>query len=80
MGAPRAGRQKDPRHGTAGRQAIEKGQPAGTSLCLQRQVLRDQEMQIAEQAERNYARFVARWKTRPSGEGVRERRNPARQE
>jgi hypothetical protein len=37
-------------------------------------------MQIAGQAERNYARFVARWKTRPSGEGVRERLNPARQE
>jgi hypothetical protein len=40
--------------------------------------LRDQEMRIAEQAERNYARFVDRWKTRPGKNEVRERLNSAR--
>jgi len=40
--------------------------------------LRHQEMRIAEQAEHNYARFVARWKTRPPM--TRERHNPAKKE
>jgi len=52
----------------------------GPAYAYNVKALRDQEMQIAEQAERNYARFIARWKARPSGEGVRERLNPAKQE
>jgi hypothetical protein len=57
-----------------------KGNRRGPAYAYNVKALRDQEMQIAEQAERNYTRFVARWKTRPSGEGVRERLNPARKE
>ena len=54
--------------------------------CLRRsrlidiKALRDQERQIAEQAEKSYEQFVARWKTRPPRNGVRERLNPARLE
>ena len=38
----------------------------------------DQETRLAEQAERNYARFVDCWKTRPLKVEVRERLNSAR--
>src|SRR4029077_2065506 len=48
----------------------KKGNRRGPAYAYNVKALRDQEMQIAEQAERNYARFVARWKSRPSGEGV----------
>ena len=42
--------------------------------------LRDQELALSQQAERDYARFVDRWKTRrPRGE-ARERLSPARNE
>ena len=58
----------------------KKGNRRGPAYAYNVKALRDQEMQIAEQAERNYTRFVARWKTRPSAEGVRERLNPARKE
>ena len=57
-----------------------KGNQRGSAYAYNVKKLRDQEMQIAEQAERNYTRFVARWKTRPSKAEVRERLNPARQE
>jgi transposase len=57
-----------------------KGNQRGPAYAYNVKTLRDQEMQIAEQAERNYARFVARWKTRSPSDGVRERLNPARQE
>jgi transposase len=57
-----------------------KGNQRGPAYAYNVKVLRDQEMQIAEQAERNYARFVARWKTKAPGDGVRERLNPARKE
>ena len=57
-----------------------KGNRRGPAYAYNVKALRDQEMQIAEQAERNYARFVARWKTRPSAREVRERLNPARKE
>ena len=57
-----------------------KGNQRGSAYAYNVKTLRDQEMQIAEQAERNYTRFVARWKTRPSKAEVRERLNPARQE
>ena len=57
-----------------------KGNHRGPAYAYNVKKLRDQEMQIAEQAERNYARFVARWKTKSPSDGVRERLNPARQE
>jgi len=57
-----------------------KGNRRGPAYAYNVKALRDQEMQIAEQAERNYTRFVRCWKTRPSAEGVRERLNPARKE
>jgi transposase len=57
-----------------------KGNQRGPAYAYSVKALRDQEMQIAEQAERNYAHFVARWKTRPPSDKVRERLNPARQE
>lgn len=57
-----------------------KGNQRGSAYAYNVKALRGQEMQIAEQAERNYTRFVARWKARPSKAKVRERLNPARQE
>jgi len=42
-----------------------KGNQRGPAYAYSVKTLRDQEMQIAEQAERNYARFVDRWKVRP---------------
>ena len=42
-----------------------KGNQRGPTYAYSVKALRHQEMRIAEQAERNYARFVARWKTRP---------------
>jgi hypothetical protein len=57
-----------------------KGNQRGSAYAYNVKTLRGQEMQIAEQAERNYTRFVARWKARPSKAEVRERLNPARQE
>jgi transposase len=57
-----------------------KGNKRGMAYAYNVKTLRDQEMQLAEQAERNYARFVARWKTRSPRDGVRERLTPARQE
>ena len=59
---------------------MKKGNRRGPAYAYNVKTLRDQEMQIAEQAERNYTRFVARWKTRPSKAEVRERLSPARQE
>ena len=79
MGAPGAGRQQDPRHGAPGRAPTEESQSA-TAYAYNVKALRDQETELAQQAERNYARFVDRWKTRrPRGE-ARERLNPARNE
>jgi transposase len=57
-----------------------KGNKRGMAYVYNVKTLRDQEMQLAEQAERNYARFVARWRTRSSSDGVRERLTPVRQE
>ena len=43
--------------------------------------LRDQELELAQQAERSYTRFVDRWRTPPPKGQARERRlNPARNE
>ena len=57
-----------------------KGNRRGPAYAYNVKALRDQEQQLAEQAERNYARFVDRWRVRlPKGE-ARERLNPARNE
>ncbi len=57
-----------------------KGNHRGPAYAYNVKKLRDQEMQIAEQAERNYARFVAQWKPKSPSDAVRERLNTARQE
>ena len=57
-----------------------KGNRRGPAYAHNVKTLRDQELRLAEQAERNYARFVDRWKTRPSNAEVRERLNSARTE
>ncbi len=58
----------------------KKGNQPGPAYAYNVKTLRDQELELARQAERNYARFVDRWKTRPSKGGARERLNPARNE
>jgi transposase len=58
----------------------KKGNQRGPAYAYNVKALRDQEMELAEQAERNYARFVDRWRTRPSKGEARERLNPARNE
>ena len=58
----------------------KKGNRRGPAYAYNVKALRDQEQQLAQQAERNYARFVDRWRTRPPKDGVRERLNPARNE
>lgn len=58
----------------------KKGNQPGPAYAYNVKALRDQELELARQAERNYARFVDRWKTRPSKGGARERLNPARNE
>jgi transposase len=58
----------------------KKGNQRGPAYAYNVKTLRDQEMRIAEQGERNYARFVERWKVRPGKNDVRERLNPARTE
>lgn len=57
-----------------------KGNQRGPAYAYDVKVLRDQEMELARQAERNYARFVDRWRTRPPKGEARERLNPARNE
>jgi hypothetical protein len=58
----------------------KKGNRRGPAYAYNVKALRDQERQIAEQAEKNYERFVTRWKARPPKEEVRERLNTARLE
>jgi transposase len=58
----------------------KKGDQRGPAYAYNVKALRDQELQLAEQAERNYARFVDRWRTRLSRGEARERLNPARNE
>ena len=57
-----------------------KGNQRGPAYAYNVKALRNQELQLAQQAERNYARFVDRWRTRLSKGEVRERLNPARNE
>ena len=58
----------------------KKGNRRGPAYAYNVKVLRDHEQQLARQAERNYARFVERWRTRPPKGAARERLNPARNE
>ena len=58
----------------------KKGNRRGPTYAYNVKALRDQERQLAEQAEKTYERFVERWKARPPKGGVRERLNPARHE
>lgn len=52
--------------GLPARKGSKKGMAADYSL----KELRDRERAIAEQAERAYTRFVARWQTRPKARGT----------
>ena len=58
----------------------KKGNRPGPAYAYNVKALRDQELELAQQAERHYARFVDRWKTRPQKGEARERLNPARNE
>ena len=58
----------------------KKGNQRGPAFAYNVKTLPDQELRIAEQAERNYARFVDRGKVRPGKNDVRERLNSARSE
>jgi transposase len=58
----------------------QKGNRRGPAYAYNVKALRDQELELAKRAERNYARFVDRWRTRPPKGEVRERLNPARNE
>jgi hypothetical protein len=58
----------------------KKGNQRGPAYAYNVKALRDQEQQLAHQAERNYAHFVNRWRVRPERGEARERLNPARNE
>ena len=58
----------------------KKGNRRGPAYAYNVKALRQQERQLAEQAEKSYERFVERWKAKPPKGGVRERLNPARHE
>jgi transposase len=57
----------------------QKGNRRGTAYAYNIKALRDQEMQLAKQAERSYEHFVSQWKSRPPKDKVRGRLNPAGQ-
>jgi transposase len=57
-----------------------KGNRRGPAYACNIKALRDQELELARQGERNYTRFVERWGTRPPKGEARERLNPARNE
>ena len=59
---------------------LQKGNRRGSAYAYNVKPLRDQKLELAKRAERNYARFVDRWRTRPPKGEVRERLNPARNE
>jgi transposase len=58
----------------------KKGNQQGPAYVYNVKALRDQEMELAQQGERNYARFVDRWRTRSPKGQARERLTPARNE
>ncbi|MGE3159731.1 MAG: IS110 family transposase [Xanthobacteraceae bacterium] len=57
----------------------QKGNRRGTAYAYNIKALRDQEMQLAKQAERSYEQFVSQWKSRPPKDKVRGHLNPAGQ-
>lgn len=60
----------------AGR-AQKKGNTRGSAYAYNIKQLRDQEMHVAEQAQRRYEHFVEAWRPRPPKEKARGRLNPA---
>jgi transposase len=58
----------------------KKGNQRGPAYAYNVKALRDQEMELAQQAERSYARFVDRWRTRSPKGQARQRLTPARNE
>jgi len=58
-------------------QPQKKGNKPGPTHAYNVKALRDQETQIARQAEQAYEHFVAQWKTRPPKDKVRGRLRPA---
>lgn len=60
----------------AGR-AQKKGNTRGSTYAYNIKQLRDQEMHVAEQAQRRYEHFVEAWRPRPPKEKARGRLNPA---
>lgn len=58
----------------------QKGNRRGAAYAYNIKALRDQEMQVAKQAERSYEQFVVQWKPRPLKDKVCGRLNPAGQE
>jgi transposase len=61
-------------------QPQQKGNRRGATYAYNIKALRDQEMRVAEQAERSYEHFVGRWKPRRPKDQARGRLNSARQE
>ena len=57
-----------------------KGNRRGPAYAYNVKALREQEMQIARQAEQSYERFAATWRPRPPRDRVRGRLKPARPE
>ncbi|WP_458380489.1 IS110 family RNA-guided transposase [Sinorhizobium medicae] len=58
----------------------KKGNKPGPAYTYNIKKLRDQEMHLAEQAQRSYERFVETWRPRPPNPKVRGRLNPTRLE
>lgn len=57
-----------------------KGNTPGPAYAYNIKTLRDQEMRLAEQAQKNYEHFVETWRPRPPNQKARGRLNPARLE
>ncbi|WQP40895.1 hypothetical protein U8C38_24565 (plasmid) [Sinorhizobium medicae] len=58
----------------------KKGNKPGPAYTYNIKKLRDQEMHLAEQAQRSYERFVETWRPRPPNQKARGRLNPTRLE
>lgn len=58
----------------------KKGNTPGPAYAYNIKKLRDQEMHLAEQAQKSYERFVEAWRPRPPNQKARGRLNPARLE
>ena len=58
----------------------QKGNRRGPAYAYNVKALREQEIQLARQAELSYERFVAAWRPRPPRQRVRGRFKPARPE